>query len=63
MKYFPRRDINALEFTDEQKYPYKAIISWQRSTALNYVTGWDRWIRTTACGSQSPMPYRLAIPH
>ncbi len=24
--------------------------------------GWGSWIRTNECGSQSPVPYRLAIP-
>lgn len=26
------------------------------------VLGWDGWIRTSECGSQSPMPCRLATP-
>ena len=25
-------------------------------------SGWDGWIRTSECGSQSPVPYRLATP-
>lgn len=24
--------------------------------------GWSNWIRTSECRSQSPVPYRLAIP-
>ena len=24
--------------------------------------GWDGWTRTSECGSQSPVPYRLATP-
>ena len=31
--------------------------------ARDGVFGWGSWIRTSECRSQSPVPYRLAIPH
>ena len=38
--------------------------SQQKSTHLRrcFFAGWGSWIRTSECRSQSPVPYRLAIP-
>ena len=35
----------------------------QFSRQKNRHAGWDDWIRTSECGSQRPVPCRLATPH
>ena len=53
--YWPARQDSNLRPSVPQT---DALSNWATGSCF----GWGRWIRTTECRYQKPMPYRLAIP-